>query len=83
MPGLKPGDCSRLFAPYDYFPLGFMFFLGPGIRSGFLPLTRPSVLGNPLRIMEHGQIQPPCLRTLKNGAEVPQITSRGRRRVLG
>ena len=22
MPGLKPGDCGRLFAPYDMFPLG-------------------------------------------------------------
>ena len=49
-----------------------MFPQMPGIRSGYLPLARPSVLGNPLRIMTWGQIQPLILRTRKNAPEVPQ-----------
>ncbi len=72
---LQPEDCCRLFAPLVYVP-SRLHSLGAGDPIGvFLPLTRPSVLGNTLPIMTLVHFQPPCLRALKNGAEVPQIAS--------
>ena len=64
MPGLKPGDCGSAVRSID-----LMFPWGRGIRSGYLPLTRPSVLGNPY--LQQGRdifnpLDPPLSRTRKN-----------------
>ena len=63
MPGLKPGDCGSAVRSIQICSLKYR-----GSDRETIPLTRPSVLGNPLRIMAEGHFQPLIFAKAKNGS---------------